>query len=153
MKLAEALILRADYLKRIEQLKPRISRNAKVQDGEKVAEDPKALLKELNDVLDKLTILIQKINKTNTQVLLQKNQTVADALTIRDILHIKNQVYRQLAEDATVTQDRYNKSEIKFKSTVDISQTQAKADEIAQEYREIDTRIQEKNWLVDLVEK
>jgi hypothetical protein len=33
MKLAEALIQRADYQKRVEQLKQRIVNNAKVQEG------------------------------------------------------------------------------------------------------------------------
>lgn len=153
MKLAEALILRADYQKRMEQLKSRISRNAKVQDGEKVAEDPKELLQELNDGLDELTKLVQKINKTNTQVLLDNNQTLSDALTMRETLHAKHLIYRQLAEDATVTQDRYSRTEIKFKSTVDIAKIQEKADDLALAYREIDTKIQEKNWLVDLAEE
>jgi hypothetical protein len=34
MKLAEALIMRADHQKRIESLKHRMNRNAKVQEGE-----------------------------------------------------------------------------------------------------------------------
>ena len=48
MKLAEALILRADIQKRIEQLKSRLADNAKVQEGEKPSEEPKALLAELD---------------------------------------------------------------------------------------------------------
>jgi ABC-type hemin transport system substrate-binding protein len=48
MKLAEALILRADTQKRIEQLKQRLNANARVQQGEKPAEDPKKLMTELD---------------------------------------------------------------------------------------------------------
>ena len=44
MKLAEALLLRADLQKRIEQIESRLLRNAKVQEGETPAEDPQALL-------------------------------------------------------------------------------------------------------------
>ena len=47
MKLAEALIARADYQKRNEQLKRRISLNLKIQEGELPAEDPNAMLAEL----------------------------------------------------------------------------------------------------------
>jgi len=43
MKLAEALILRADIQKRIEQLKSRLADNAKGQEGENPSEEPKAL--------------------------------------------------------------------------------------------------------------
>jgi hypothetical protein len=43
MKLAEALILRADLQKRIEQLKQRILNNVMVQEGDEPAEDPSQL--------------------------------------------------------------------------------------------------------------
>ena len=43
MKLAEALILRADCQKRIAQLKSRLLTNAKVQEGDKPAEAPQEL--------------------------------------------------------------------------------------------------------------
>ena len=46
MKLAEALSERADIQKRIQQLRSRLRRNALVQEGEKPAEDPHALLEE-----------------------------------------------------------------------------------------------------------
>jgi len=44
MKLAEALILRADCQKRIEQLRQRLLRNVKVQEGDKPAEEPMELI-------------------------------------------------------------------------------------------------------------
>ena len=43
MKLAEALILRADCQKRIAQLKSRLLVNAKVQEGDAPAETPREL--------------------------------------------------------------------------------------------------------------
>ena len=46
MKLAEALALRADLKKRIDQVECRLVLNAKVQEGEAPAEDPEALLAE-----------------------------------------------------------------------------------------------------------
>ena len=47
MKLAEALILRADTKKRFEQLRQRLINNAKVQEGDEPAEKPEGLLKEI----------------------------------------------------------------------------------------------------------
>ena len=44
MKIAEALILRADIQKRIAQLKVRLNNNAKVQENEEPTEDPEFLL-------------------------------------------------------------------------------------------------------------
>ena len=46
MKLAEALQLRTGLQKRISQLSSRLCNNATVQEGEKPAEDPAALMEE-----------------------------------------------------------------------------------------------------------
>ena len=45
MKLAEALSIRKDLQKRIEQLKSRLENTVKVQEGEQPAENPEDLLK------------------------------------------------------------------------------------------------------------
>ena len=47
MKLAEALILRADNQKRLEQVCQRLLRSAKVQEGDQPPEDPGALIEAL----------------------------------------------------------------------------------------------------------
>jgi hypothetical protein len=59
MRLAEALILRADAQKRIEHLKQRLLRNAKVQEGDVPAENPAELIGELDRIAAELTRLIQ----------------------------------------------------------------------------------------------
>ena len=51
-----------------------------------------------------------------------------------------------------VTQDRYSRSEVKFKSTVSVAEMQERADLLAREYRDLDALIQETNWKVDLAE-
>ena len=49
---------------------------------------------------------------------------------------------RNLAQAAIIKQDRQTKSEIKFQSTIQVSEVQRKADQLAKEHREIDTRVQ-----------
>ena len=65
MKLAEALIERADLQKRLDQLEDRLQSNALVQDGEEPAEDPVALMAEYVTVSVSLEELITRINLTN----------------------------------------------------------------------------------------
>lgn len=153
MKLAEALILRSNYQKRIEQLTQRILRNAKVQEGDEPAEPPLLLIEELEQVSQGLVELIQGINRTNSSSFLADDLTIADAIAVRDVLRIRHSVYSNLAKTATVTQERHTKSEVKFKSTVSVSEMQKRADELAKEYRELDARLQEANWKIDLKEK
>lgn len=152
MKLAEALVLRADYQKRLEQLKARLVRNAKVQEGEKPAENPGELLKQVEEVASQLEALIEGINRTNAATSITGYRTIAAALARRDILAVRRSIYAELAQAATVTQDRYSKSEVKFKSTVSVSEMQAQADRLAKEYRELDTLLQAANWATDLFE-
>ncbi|MBS2533193.1 DIP1984 family protein [Catenulispora sp. NF23] len=70
MKLAEALALRADAARRIEQLKARIVANARYQEGEEPSEDAAALLSETGAVLDEFESLVRRINRTNAAAVL-----------------------------------------------------------------------------------
>jgi len=151
MKLAEALILRADSQKRLEQLKTRVLRCAKVQEGEEPAENPKELLIELEAVSIDLIDLIKRINKTNSSTAFDKRQSIADALAERDVLVLRRGTYSDLASIASLRQDRITRTEVKYIATVSVSETQKQADELAGKYRELDARIQELNWQTELV--
>ncbi len=72
MKLAEALVLRADAQKRMEQLKQRLLRNAKVLEGDMPGENPEYLLREYETTASALTDLIQRINRTNSRTSFQE---------------------------------------------------------------------------------
>ena len=152
MKLAEALILRADYQKRIEQLRSRLVNAAKIQEGETPPENPQSLLTELETVINELTTLIQKINQTNSRTILADNLTISDALAKRDMLSLKRSVYNSLLESASYRQNRYSLTEIKSISTVNIAEIQEECDRMARDYRLLDTKIQEANWNTELLD-
>jgi hypothetical protein len=138
MKLAEALILRADAQTRLTQLKDRLVKGALVQEVERVSAT--------------LLGLVQKINRTNIATELSKGVTLADALAERDVLLLQRGIYASLAEAGSASQSRYSRSEVKFVSTVNVSEIRERADELSKERRELDARIQAANWNVDLIE-
>ncbi len=152
MKLAEALILRADLKTRGVQLRERMKQNAQVQEGEKPFQDPQEILGEFEQLAAQILQLIQNINKTNAQLSFGDGKTMTDALAERDVLKSRLNAYRQLTEDATTKADRYSLTEIKMLAAIDVLKTQKAGDEIARELRELDTKIQELNWASDLVE-
>lgn len=154
MKLAEALILRADLQRRIEHLRQRLVKNAKVQEGDAPIEDPQALLAEFDQSALQLRDLVQRINRTNSTTLLEgePRMTVADAIALRDSLRLIFGTYSALGEAATVEQQRYSRSEIKFVPTLDVRTLRTQSDGYAVEHRELDARIQATNWLVELVD-
>ena len=67
MKLAEALSIRKDLQKRVEQIKARLLNSVKTQEGDEPAEQPAELFTELDDSLARLETLVFYINKTNME--------------------------------------------------------------------------------------
>jgi hypothetical protein len=152
MKLAEALIWRADAKKRLEQLKQRLVRSAKVQEGDAPAEDPVALLAEHERLSSEFMRMVQRINRTNVVTVLREDVTLADALAVRDSLTTRVDLLRTLTQAAAITQDRYTKSEVKFRSTVNVAELQQQINRLAVEHRDLDAQIQGMNWQVELLE-
>ena len=152
MKLAEALILRADCQKRFGQLKSRLHTNAKVQEGDAPAETPQDLIAELGRVSAELLDLIKRINRTNATTAFAGTLTISDALAERDVLMLQRAAYVELAQNASISHDRYSRSEVKYVATINVAGIQQHADELAKNYRELDTRIQELNWQTELVD-
>lgn len=151
MKLAEALILRSDCEKRLAQLSDRFARSVKVQEGEEPPENPQELLAELNAITNELADLITRINKTNSQTNLEEDQTISDALAQRDVIMKKRNLYQFIIQQATYQQNRYSSSEIKQVTTVNIRELQREMDLMSRQYRELDTKIQQANWNIELV--
>lgn len=151
MKLAEALIERADLQRRLEEVRQRLVRNAKFQEGDSPSEDAQSLLVEYDRLSGRLEHLIVQINLTNDRTHLEDGTPLVAALARRDILKQRHSTYKALAEAATPRQDRYSKSEIRFLSAVDVSRVQTESDRIAKACRELDTKIQQANWNTDLI--
>ena len=149
MKLAEALILRADIQKRIEQLKSRLADNAKVQEGEKPSEEPKALLAELDALTSELERLIVRINLTNCTAK-AGGKSLTELIAKRDVLTLKAGALRAFAQVSAQKVDVYSRSEIKILSTVDVAALQKQVDELAKQIRQLDTTLQGANWQTDL---
>ncbi|MGW0042365.1 DIP1984 family protein [Rhodococcus sp. NPDC003348] len=155
MKLAEALALRGDVVRKVAQLRERIVANARYQEGEQPAEDAGALLAELDRTLDELEQLIRRINRTNARATLGDG-TVTDALARRDVLRLRHSAVTAAADAASGREDRgYGRqlrSELVHIAAVPVSELRATADDLARAIREVDTRIQQTNWEVELLD-
>jgi hypothetical protein len=151
MKLAEALISRADIQRRIGLMRGRLAAVAKVQEGEVPAEDPADLISELRRLTDEMENLIKRINKTNSATQFNTDNTLTDALATRDMLQLKQTIYRQASEAGRIEQNRYSRSEVRFVSTINIGDMQKVADGLAREHRELDAQVQGLNWNTELL--
>ena len=150
MKLAEALHLRADLQKRIAQTRERLKLNSKVQEGDTPSEDPEVLLEELNRDTERLQLIAQ-INLTNSKIE-SEGVTLTEMIAKKDVLSLKTSILREFLQEASEKIERYSNKEIRILSTVDVQKLQKEVDQMSQELRILDVKLQSLNWSVDLIE-
>ena len=153
MKLAEALIERAEIKKKNGRLLSRINANVLVQEGDDPAEDYDDLITEYEANMERLLILTQRVNKTNGTTPFDDTMSVAEAIALRDSIGAKSRMFREIHGEATIKPNRYghSKNEVKFVRCVNVKELQNIIDRLSKEYREIDTKIQGINWTVELL--
>ena len=150
MKLAEALNQRADLQKRIAQLRERISNNVKVQEGDQPAEKPENLFTDLDKSLKELESLIVRINRTNQETTWE-GKTLTEMIAAKDVLSLHLSTLRAILDEANVRSDRFSRNEIKFVRTIDVNELQKRVDDRSRDLRELDSRLQQANWMTDLL--
>jgi hypothetical protein len=151
MKLAEALAERSDCQNRIEEIKKRLIRSARVQEGEQPAEDTTELLAETERIFARLLELVSAVNRTNSKTAFDNERSISDAIAERDVVGKRRDFLAGIADAASTRQDRYSKSEVRFVATVSVGKLQTEVDQLAKRYREVDTRLQELNWKTELI--
>lgn len=153
MKLAQALMDRSDMQNKLYNLKTRILNNLKVQEGQDLIEDPAELLEEYQLINQKLISLVQAINRTNSATQIEQyDMTIAEALVKKEQLLALKTTYQDVVTAATNYQTRMTRNEIKFVNVVDVKKVQKMSDDISKEYRLLDAKIQEVNWLTELAD-
>lgn len=151
MKLAEALSVRKDLMKRIAQLQGRIANNVKVQEGDEPLENPDELMKELDSCLKQLEDIIFRINATNMKTKNAKGVTLTQLMAQRDVLTMRVNTLRNVFNSASESQNRYSQSEIKMVTVVDVKKLGKQVDDLSAKLRVLDMEIQALNFATDLI--
>jgi hypothetical protein len=150
MKLAEALLLRADTQKKLASLQARAQKYAFVQEGERPAEDPNAILQEVEAVTTALMRLVYNINRTNLHHKISSGETLTEALAFRDALKSRHSIIQGVIDACAKPPERYGVKEIRWVATVDVKQLQGLVDDLGKQIRELNAAIQEAGWRVEL---
>ena len=152
MKLAEALLIRSDMQKKLAQIKGRIRSNVKVQEGDTPNEDPNALMVDASQIITELSVLIERIHRTNAIAKNNNGQSMLTLLIERDTLEMRHKLLVDAIAATHTETDRYSHREIKYNVMVSVASLQKQADDIAMKLRQINIVIQSNNWQTDLVE-
>jgi hypothetical protein len=151
MKLAEALLERADLKKKLMLLNTRILNNARMQEGCEPTESEEKLLKELDELLKRLEYLIKHINYTKEVTKSKNGEKISELIAKKDVLALKLKSIASLVDAGGDLVNRMTRSEIKILPTFDVAAMQKKVDHISGEIRKVDTAIQELNWTTELL--
>ena len=149
MKLAEALQERADVKRLIDRLNKRLTVNAVTQEGELPAEDPAELLRQLDECLARLEMLMAKINLANTTTVV-RGRTLTEMIARRDCLRESIAAYQMIIDVASQSTLRMARTEIRTVRTVDVRALQKHVDALSAEQRRLDNEIQQTNWTTDI---
>lgn len=151
MKLAEALMERAELRNRLSELSSRLAKNARVNEGEEPFEDPKRLLEDLNTAVSRYEELIFLINTANATTVASNGETIARLIARRDTLISKTNVINSLIDAATADDRMYRTPDSpKRVATVDVRSLRREADMYAKQAREADVLIQATNWTTEV---
>ena len=158
MKLAEALLLRADRNRTFEQLRARIAASARYQEGERPPENARDLIQAASGVLDDLQRLIRQINRTNSETFMPDGRRVTDALAERDVLRLRYSLLTGAADAASGASQRgivmrATRSELKVVTDLDVRDLRQRASDAARQVRELDAQIQQVNWTTEPIEE
>lgn len=150
MKLAEALMLRADMCKKIASLRERIARNALVQEGDEPDEEPASLIEQIHTAIEEFAQLAGKIHRANHRSPMTGGQMISDALTRRVALTAQHAALQHAIKHTQKDCDRYGVREIRWVSRLNVAELNARADHISRQIRELNAAIQKANWDAEL---
>ena len=150
MKLAELLVERSEIQKRIAQLSSRLNDFATVQEGDRPPFNPAEMLSRIDSLHVRLEEAIRKINTVNMTTEFEPGMTLAEAVTKRDVMKNRRNIYHGLFTASVIRDGRYSKKEIKFVTTLDVDRIMDITDDLAKDIRILDSKIQARNWEVDV---
>jgi len=150
MKLAALILEKSDIENKVSQLVTRINSCARIQEGDTAPEEPAELLEELNTVYKRLELVNNAITRANHSAKFSDNQPyLINALVARDVLAKKIGQLNSIVNSCG-TQQRFARNEIKFVTNIDVVSLRAEIDKLTKEKRDLNAKIQELNWIVDV---
>lgn len=138
MRLAEALLRRKELEERLRDLRGRLSRSARVPEGERPAEEAARLLAEIEAVLAHLEALHVWIGKTCVLSTLPDGMSFAEARARLRTLRLKREILLQAAEAAAGARD--------------VDALRREADGLLKECTRLEARVQETSWQAELLD-
>ena len=158
VKLGEALAEAHQLRGEIAQGRGHIAAIARYQEGDTPAEDARDLVGAVTEKIQRLQVLVARINRTNSSTEIAPGTTITDAIAQRDGLGAAREFLATAADAAAGGGDRmglmvrHTRSELRLVTDLDVRSLRAEIGRLAKERRELDARLQALNWTADLLD-
>lgn len=154
VKLAEALQRRGQLHEHLRGLRARLARNARAPEGGRPAEEPAALLAQIEAVLAQLEALEVWIAKTSVLSTLPDGMSFSEAAARRDTLLVKREILLEAADaaEAAAGQARPEAAGERLVPAVDADALREEAEALLREHDELEARFRAGTWEADLLD-
>ena len=95
--------------------------------------------------------MIYRINMTNVHATID-GESLTQLIARRDVLSKRVAIMGNIVNQIGTNDIRFGKNEIRSIRTVDVRELHKEVDKYSKQLRELDLKIQELNWTVELVE-
>lgn len=147
MRLAEAMMQRADLDKKVSILGARLNDIALINKSYALEDEPKHLFEELNKSMKALSEVVYRIHVTNMETV-DNGTTITAMLTKKEILKIRIQMLQRIKEEARIDScfDR-----TKYTILINKAELQKELDECKNQLEKLDMKLQQLNWQTELI--
>jgi len=151
LKLAEALEQLKAIKTKAEETRKIANSGVKIQEGDTLGLTCADAIDEFNTLTKSYEDLLKKINRANQTVVDKKTGvTLSDLLVERDTQSYRVRMLDDIIRDATTSEFRLGRNEIRTILTIDVNKYRALRDEISENYRILNSRIQQMNWTIEI---
>jgi len=147
MKLAEAMMQRADLDKKVSILGARLNDIALINKNYALEDEPKHLFEELNKSMKALSELVYRIHVTNMETI-DNGRTITAMLTKEEILKMRINTLIRIKESASID-SRFDKTI--YTILINKAKLQKELDECKDQLEKLDMKLQQLNWQTELI--
>jgi hypothetical protein len=122
----------------------------RVQEGETPDETADDLIAQAFALLKEHQLLALQIDRANAKAKLADGRWLAETLAERETLVQQHSLLLAAIAATQQKADRYSYREIKWVVQIKVSALQKQADDLSVKLRELNARIQETNWQIDI---
>lgn len=149
MNSQENLKLRAELRDKIDSVRIRLTKNAKVQEGTEPLENPRELIGELKQTINEYSKLLKSMNVVKNVDIQRQGKDLRETLAEREAITAEKSVLESFLQALKVDYSKFCTAEVQYINTIDIEEVEKRINELSERYNELEANFKRAAWKVD----